>query len=103
MGFPIGRDILNLFSMKLKGKLIVLEKIQALKYKKGDHPNGVKVGDKFIGFVKEEPEEGVQLYLYPTLVFDEIGPSGWTSVVQEIDFDKMEIRTMNSVYKITVR
>lgn len=87
--------------MTLKGKFIILTKQKALKYGGGLHPNGINLGDKIKGYAIDEPEEGVQWYLYPTLL-TELGPSGWTSVVQNIDYEKMELTTMNSVYKIEI-
>lgn len=78
------------------GKRIVLTKEQNLL--KGAHPNGVTVGYKLAGYVKEF-EVGEQLLLYPTLKGFFL-PHAWTSKIVRFDEESMKLFTENSVYSL---
>jgi hypothetical protein len=86
----------------LIGKYLVLTKMEDRVYE-GNHPNKVNIGSSDIqGFLKNDIEIGEQLYLYPTLKF-QIAPCAWTSSVESFDIEKMELRTKNSLYTITIK
>lgn len=82
--------------MEIIGKRIVLTKEQNLL--KGAHPNGITLGYKLQGYVKDF-KVGEQLYLFPSLKGLFI-PHAWTSKVVSLDETTMLLTTENSVYSL---
>lgn len=86
--------------MELKNKFVTLEKLEDLRYN-GNHPNGINTGYKLKGWLLEEPIEGQAVFLFATKSIQST-PSGWTSVIKNVDMENMLLETKNSMYKITV-
>lgn len=71
--------------MKLKGKYIVLTKIEDLKFN-GNHPNNINVGSKEIqGYCHSEPEISEQLTLHYNKVQRSV--CAWTSEIVNTEQD----------------
>lgn len=84
--------------MEILNKYIILTKVED-KMSRG-HPNIGLGSTRIQGYCKNYTI-GEQLYLYPLKDIEDY-PTAWTSRVEKVDLDNMEIHTKNSVYKIEV-
>lgn len=86
-----------------EGDYVTLEKVKDLRFK-GEHPNGINIGNTDIkGNVYDLPEIGQPFILGATEVQGHYLITSYTSRVVSWDKEQQLIETKNSVYKYTIR